>query len=82
MREHSRELTAVLITVEACNLWCMLECQRFDFGIVDNIVDLVPVWDVSRMCGINAAGGLHVPDNLFGSDFGVVVVLVDGKHES
>ena len=78
--EYGRELAAVLVAMEAGNLWCVLECELLDFGIVERIVDLVPVPDVGRMCSVDAAGGLHVPDNLFSCDLGVVVVLVDGEY--
>ena len=78
--EHSRELAAVLVTTEAGNLRRMLKRKFLDFGVVERVVDLVPVPDVGCMGGVNAAGSLHVPDNLFSSDFGVVVVLVDGEY--
>jgi len=71
----------VLITTEAGNLRCMLKCEFFYLGIVERVVNRVPVPDVCCMCGVNAAGSLHVPDNLLGGDLGVVVVLVNGKHQ-
>jgi len=79
--EHGRELAAVLVMTEASNLQCMLECKLLDFGIVERVVNLVPVPDVSCMCSVDAASGLHVPDNLFSGDLGVVVVLVNGEYQ-
>jgi len=81
MWEHSRELAAVLVTMEAGDLWCVLEHKHFDLGVVEHIVGCIPVPDVSRVHSVDTASCLHVLDNLLGGDLGVVVVLINGKHK-